>query len=61
MRSKTFCPNCGSDNVMIEAGGIMGSVWKCNECEYNGTFFPEEEKVDKKNLKRFKEIRNAGN
>lgn len=36
---KKFCPNCGSDEVDLAAGGITG-MWMCRDCGYTG-IFPE--------------------
>ncbi len=39
-----ICPNCGSEEVMMVAGGITGS-WMCKKCGYSGSVFPEKEIV----------------
>ena len=39
-----FCPQCGSEEVALEAGGVVGK-WKCKRCGYVGVF-PERELVD---------------
>jgi len=35
-----ICPNCGSDEVEMIAGGITGS-WMCKHCGFSGSIFPE--------------------
>jgi len=35
-----FCPKCQSEQVYMEAGGIIG-VWKCSSCKFSGPIFPE--------------------
>ena len=35
--AKKFCPECGSENVDMVAGGIMGT-YVCNDCGYTGAF-----------------------
>lgn len=40
MITKKFCPNCGSNDVELIAGGITGS-WMCRNCGYSGSVFPE--------------------
>ncbi len=40
MITKKFCPNCGSNDVELVAGGITGS-WMCRNCGYLGSIFPE--------------------
>ena len=46
MIGKKFCPNCGSENVYMMAGGITGT-WMCSNCGYSGSIFPEREIVGK--------------
>ncbi len=41
MIGKKFCPNCGSEEVVMVAGGITGA-WMCKECSYSGSIFPEQ-------------------
>ena len=47
MITKKICPNCGSNEVDMIAGGITGS-WMCKECGYSGSVFPEEEILGRK-------------
>ena len=35
-----FCPNCGSEDVDLEAGGISGTM-VCGDCGFRGSMFPE--------------------
>jgi len=35
--AKKFCPECGSENVDMVAGGVMGT-YCCNDCGYTGAF-----------------------
>ena len=42
MISKKICPNCGSSEVEMIAGGMTGS-WMCRNCGYSGSVFPEKE------------------
>ncbi len=44
MTGKKFCPNCGSENIHMVAGGITGT-WMCANCGYSGSIFPERESV----------------
>ena len=37
-----ICPRCGSENVQMVAGGIMG-MWMCADCGFSGSVFPEKE------------------
>jgi len=46
MPSIKFCPNCGSENVEMVAGGITGG-WMCRNCGYSGAVL-EKEIIDKK-------------
>ena len=41
MITKKFCPDCGSEEVMMVAGGITGT-WMCKDCGFTG-MFPEKE------------------
>ncbi len=55
MLTKKFCPNCGSEDVDMIAGGITGG-WMCRNCGYSG-IFPEKpiiegEMPDKKREKK---------
>jgi len=36
-----ICPNCGSEDVYMVAGGIIGS-WMCKKCGYTGSVFEKE-------------------
>ena len=54
------CPKCGSTNVshhMAVEAFAKGSVfnhYRCNECKYDGTFFPEvtEDEIEGGRLKK---------
>ena len=37
MLGKKFCPQCGSENVDMVAGGVTGS-WVCIDCGFAGAF-----------------------
>jgi len=37
-----FCPKCKNTDIMLEAGGITGTM-RCKECGYRGVLFPEKE------------------
>ncbi len=51
-----ICPQCGSLRINWIAGGIAGPVYKCDDCNYVGSFILE---VNLKDLKKFQEeIRN---
>ena len=43
-----ICPKCGSIRVNWIAGGIAGAVYKCDDCNYVGSFILEirPEKLD---------------
>ena len=61
MITKKFCPRCGSDDVDMIAGGIIGA-WMCRKCGYSGSIFPEreivggEQSMDKNKKALFKKI-----
>lgn len=58
--SKKFCPNCGSENVDLIAGGTIG-MWMCKNCGYNGSVFPEKP-IAGRELKTFdKDLKVSGN
>jgi ribosomal protein L37AE/L43A len=44
MTGKKFCPKCKSEQVYMEAGGMIG-IWKCAMCNFSGAIFPEKEKL----------------
>jgi ribosomal protein L37AE/L43A len=48
----TVCPKCGSTKISWTAGGITGEVYRCNECNYVGSFILQ---VKPKDLVRFRE------
>ena len=35
------CPMCGSRNVYVVDGGLMGMIYRCKECGYEGSFIVE--------------------
>ncbi len=37
------CPMCGSTDLYLEAGGVTGYIYHCNNCEYIGAFVVEED------------------
>ncbi|RMD66254.1 hypothetical protein D6817_04470 [Candidatus Pacearchaeota archaeon] len=39
MIEKRICPNCGSDDLVMAAGGVMG-IFVCKRCGYRGSVFP---------------------
>jgi ribosomal protein L37AE/L43A len=41
-----ICPNCGSEDVAMVAGGMTGT-WMCKKCGFSGSVFPEKELIDK--------------
>ena len=41
MITKKICPNCGSDDVTMVAGGITGN-WMCKRCGYQGSVLEKE-------------------
>ena len=59
--AKKFCPECGSENVDMVAGGVMGT-YACNDCGFTGAF-PEkplvgtEEETDEKMKAHLDEIK----
>ncbi len=40
MIGKKFCPNCGSEDVELVAGGMTGN-YMCADCGYTSSIFPE--------------------
>jgi DNA-directed RNA polymerase subunit M/transcription elongation factor TFIIS len=46
-----FCPKCKNTDIMLEAGGITGTM-RCKECSYRGVLFPEREVNIKQNKKK---------
>ncbi len=35
------CPMCGSRDVYVVDGGVMGMVYRCKQCGYEGSFIVE--------------------
>ena len=38
-----ICPQCGSKELYLETGGIMGDIYHCKKCTYIGNFVIEGE------------------
>jgi predicted RNA-binding Zn-ribbon protein involved in translation (DUF1610 family) len=36
-----LCPNCGSTQVSLLAGSIVGQVYHCSKCDYVGSLILE--------------------
>ncbi|MBI2452410.1 hypothetical protein HYV50_05030 [Candidatus Pacearchaeota archaeon] len=57
MITKKFCPKCGSEDIQMVAGGLIGS-WMCKNCGFSGSIFPEkpiivsEQQINKKLKKK---------
>ncbi len=51
-----ICPTCGSTNIYWVAGGLIGAIYKCNDCGYEGTFVLE---VKPSDLQRFQKELNS--
>jgi predicted RNA-binding Zn-ribbon protein involved in translation (DUF1610 family) len=47
-RGKTvlLCPQCGSMRVTLIAGSILGQVYRCQKCDYQGSLVFETEVAD---------------
>ena len=63
MITTKICPNCGSEEVYMIAGGITGT-WMCKKCGYSGPVFEKEiiesevkGKVSKKEIRSKKKIK----
>ncbi len=39
--SVLLCPKCGSSNVVMIAGSIVGQVYHCKACDYVGSLILE--------------------
>jgi ribosomal protein L37AE/L43A len=53
-RTAKICPQCGSLRINWIAGGIGGPIYKCEDCNYVGSFILE---VKVKDIEKFqKEI-----
>ena len=51
---KYICPQCGSSDMYIESGGIMGGIYHCKKCTYVGTFIIEGDEEMAKDIKEGK-------
>jgi len=38
-----ICPQCGSTELYLETGGVMGNIYRCKKCTYVGNFIIEGE------------------
>jgi transposase-like protein len=36
-----LCPQCGKAALYLETGGVMGSIYRCKNCTYIGSFVIE--------------------
>lgn len=55
--AKKFCPECGSEEVQMVAGGITGG-WMCRDCGYTGQC-PEKPLVKESNDKVMEDIKKS--
>ncbi|MBI2449763.1 hypothetical protein HYV49_05715 [Candidatus Pacearchaeota archaeon] len=54
MESKVkFCPKCKKIKIITYAGGITGA-WKCTNCNFMSTIFPEIVNLQNKKLETMK-------
>jgi len=45
-RGVTFCPKCGSTNILWASGlAQLWSIWECKVCRYRGAFILEDGKL----------------
>ncbi|EQD60076.1 hypothetical protein B1B_07911 [mine drainage metagenome] len=51
-RQIKICPKCGSVYVNWIAGGLIGAVYKCDDCNYVGPFILEVRARDLENSGR---------
>ncbi len=42
-RTVLLCPQCGSANISLVAGSILGQVYHCGRCDYVGSLVFETE------------------
>jgi hypothetical protein len=47
-REKTLevCPVCGSSDLYYEAGGYIGKIYHCKNCDYVGALIVEADEDD---------------
>jgi transposase-like protein len=45
-RRMLVCPKCGSGNVSLIAGSIVGQVYHCQKCDYVGSLVLEVDVAD---------------
>ena len=38
-----ICPQCGSKELYLETGGVLGDIYRCKKCIYIGNFVIEGE------------------
>ena len=54
-----FCPQCGSEDIALVAGGIMGT-FMCKNCGYNG-IMPEKEVLGREiDVKKIDKVNSRG-
>lgn len=54
MITKKICPNCGSEEVYMIAGGMTGT-WMCKSCGHIGPVFEKEIIGSEQKTKKVKE------
>jgi transposase-like protein len=37
------CPVCGSRDIYLPVGGVMGELYRCKHCGYSGSLVIEED------------------
>ena len=50
-RTVLLCPNCGSPNIALIAGSILGQVYRCARCDYVGSLVLETDVPEEQNPK----------
>jgi len=59
-KRKSFCPECGSENVFWASGlPQLWSHWECRNCGYRGPLIIEDGKIASKIKEEFMEKRKA--
>lgn len=52
MKTTRLCPQCGSKDIYLYMGGVMGIQYKCKVCGYLGSIVIETDNFEQKKFRK---------